>query len=99
MVPPIYPIERPHTFCNELRIAPKDHPARLAEPNIGPIAHREKLTPIILGMQNIRNGIRDYKLFLHSSNVMTGVVLDIGYTVTLFVQMYECNVLPRPIAI
>src|ERR1043166_9712157 len=86
-----YPIERAivtnwddmeklwhHTFYNELRIAPEEHPVLLTECPPGPKANREFMTQIMFETFNtpaMYVAIQSV-LSLYASGRVTGIVLD-----------------------
>ena len=84
-----------HTFFNELRVDPKDHPVLLTEPPLNPKANRERMARILLetlGVPAIYVGTTNL-LALFASGRTTGCVVDSGYSATHIVPIYEGHVL------
>ncbi|KAF8463391.1 hypothetical protein DFH94DRAFT_796357 [Russula ochroleuca] len=71
-----------HTFYNELRVAPEEHPSLLTEAPLNPKANREKIVAV---------------LSLYTSGRTTGVVLDSGNSASHTVPIYEGFALPHAI--
>jgi actin beta/gamma 1 len=88
-----------HTFYDELKVSPDQHPVLLSEPALNPKPNREKMTEIMFEIFKTPSLYVANQAVLAqcASGYTTGVVLDSGDGVTHVVPVYQAHALNHAI--
>ncbi|KAJ5071259.1 actin-7-related [Anaeramoeba ignava] len=80
-----------HTFYNELRVAPEEHPVLLTENPLNPKINREKIIQIMFETFNVPYFYlaNQSVLSLYQSAKTSGIVIEIGHSASYSVPVYE----------
>ncbi|ERF76324.1 Actin [Endocarpon pusillum Z07020] len=89
-----------HTFYNELRVAPEEHPVLMTDAPLTPASNRERMTQIVFEAFNSPAYYVSVAavLALYASGLTTGLVIDAGEKTTHVVPVYEGFMLPHAVS-
>ncbi|KAK2720634.1 hypothetical protein QYM36_004506 [Artemia franciscana] len=89
-----------HTFYNELRVAPEEHPVLLTEAPINPKANREKMIQIMFEKFNTPKTcvVTSATLSLYASGRTTGIVVDSGDGISAIVPFFQGHAIKHSIS-